>query len=128
MILVPLAVLILAPKSLQGRYNESVNFFICFIVAGLILIASLVFAKLSGTLLSTISQRSYSLYATHAPILYFCDREFFSDAEVLSGKQVLISLFLIIFSTEILYRIVEVPSIKYSRKYLNSRQGNSKTK
>jgi peptidoglycan/LPS O-acetylase OafA/YrhL len=125
-ILIPLSILILAPANLQDRHKGTVNLLISFSLAALILLASLIFAKSERTMLAAISQRSYSLYATHAPVLLFVDKTLFSNAQVLSAQQLLISLLLILFITEIVYRFIEVPSIKYSRRYLESRDKREK--
>lgn len=125
-ILIPLGVLIVVPAILQSKYDASFNFLICFSIAALILMASLFFAKSEKTLLSTISQRSYSVYAAHAPVVLFVDKVLFSTNQVVTFPQVLFSLLFILVVTEFIYRFLEAPSIKYSRKYLESRQKSEK--
>jgi len=118
-VFIPAGVLIVCPAKLQGKYNSSFNLIISFLLAALILMASLLFAKSEKSILSTVSQRSYSLYAAHAPVVLFVDKALFSAEQVLRPQQVLISLLFIIVVTEFIYRFVEVPSIKFSRRYLD---------
>jgi peptidoglycan/LPS O-acetylase OafA/YrhL len=117
-ILVPLLILFLEPRFVQSRFGEPLNYLVSTSLAALILIWTLTASSLKRDLLSDLSQRSYSLYAVHAPIMLFVDKIFFVNLAITSGLQILISIFSILVSTEILYRFVEKPSIKFSRRFL----------
>jgi peptidoglycan/LPS O-acetylase OafA/YrhL len=125
-ILIPVGVLIMVPANLQNKYNASLNLLISFSLAALILIASLLFAISEKNLISKISQRSYSLYAAHAPVVLFVDKALFTTEQVLTPQQVLFSLLFILVVTEFIYRFVEVPSIKFTRNHLGSKQRSEK--
>lgn len=116
--IIPLMVLVVFPGVVQGEFGRIGDFLLCSTLAGLVLVTSLFFPKPEKSICSIVSQRSYSLYATHAPVLLFVDKTLFAETNLLSAKQFTISLALILAATEIIYRFVEVPSIKFSRRYL----------
>jgi peptidoglycan/LPS O-acetylase OafA/YrhL len=118
MISIPVFILLFEPRFVQDRFEEPFNFLLNTFLAALISIWVLMASSAKGGLISDLSQRSYSLYAVHAPIVLFIDRTFFAHVTITSGQQILISLFLILVATEILYRFVEKPSIRFSRNYL----------
>jgi peptidoglycan/LPS O-acetylase OafA/YrhL len=117
-ILVPILILLLEPTFVQSRFREPLNYLLNTSLAALILIWALMASSQKKNPTSDLSQRSYSLYAVHAPIVLFIDKIFFAAVATTSGLQILISLSTIFVATEILYRFVEKPSIKFSRKLL----------
>jgi len=118
-ILVPISVSIIDPAIVQGKYLGLTNLFLCYLLASLVTAGCVLFSSSNKTYLAELSQRSYSLYAVHAPILLFVDRIFFSHNRLSSASQVIFSIVMIIFATEKLYRFIERPSIKISRSYLS---------
>ncbi len=118
MISIPIFILLFKPKLVQVRFEEPFNFLFNTFLAALISIWVFMTSSSKRDLISDLSQRSYSLYAVHAPIVLFIDRIFFAHVTITSGQQILITLSLILVATEILYRFVEKPSIRFSRNYL----------
>jgi hypothetical protein len=118
--LIPLAILLFTPKIVQSTFGAPFNFLFNTCVAASILIWSLVSSKSERDLISNLSQRSYSLYAVHAPIVLLIDRILFTDSKITSGQQIFLSIAVILVATEILYRFVEKPSIIISRQYLSN--------
>lgn len=111
--------LMVIPSSVQGRFQGFTSFVVSNLLASFIIVWSLTSFSSERTFLSELSQRSYSLYAVHAPIVLVIDKILFSSDQVTSQGQIFISLLVISIGTEIIYRFVEKPSIKYSRKYLS---------
>jgi peptidoglycan/LPS O-acetylase OafA/YrhL len=118
-IMIPISVLIIDPKIVQGKYLGLTNLSLCYLLASLVTTGCVIYSSANKTYLAEISQRSYSLYAVHAPILLFVDKIFFSHNRFTSASQVILSIIVIIFATEILYRFIERPSIKFSRSFLS---------
>jgi len=119
-ILIPLIFLLFYPIFIQARFQGKLNFLFCTFLASLIILWTLFETNTKRNLFADLSQRSYSLYAVHAPIVLFIDKIFFADRITTNGLQILISLTVIFIATEFLYRFIEKPSIKYSRKYLTN--------
>jgi peptidoglycan/LPS O-acetylase OafA/YrhL len=117
-IFIPLLILLVEPSWVQDRFDGLLKFLISTSLAGVIVSWTLMASSSKKGLASSLSQRSYSLYAVHAPIVLFVDKIFFSSRTETSGLQIFISLTIIFVSTEFLYRFVEKPSIKFSRRYL----------
>ena len=120
-ILIPLLFLLFDPSFVQDRFQGQFSFLFCNFLAGLIIVWSILAANSKQNFFTNFSQRSYSLYAVHAPLLLIIDKVFFSKSEVSSSLQTLISLLVIFFATELVYRYIEKPSINFSRKYLTTR-------
>ena len=110
--------LLTIPSSVQGRFQGFANFLVCNLLASIIVAWSLLSFSAKSTFFAELSQRSYSLYAVHAPIVLFIDKILFSGEQKTSAGQVFISILVIFFATEILYRFIEKPSIRFSREYL----------
>jgi peptidoglycan/LPS O-acetylase OafA/YrhL len=111
--------LMVIPSSVQGRFQGFTSFVVSNLLASFIIIWSQTSFSSERTFLAELSQRSYSLYAVHAPIVLVIDKTLFSNDHVTSSGQIFISLLVISMGTEIIYRFVEKPSIQYSRKYLS---------
>lgn len=114
----PVFVLLVSPHVVQGRYAGFENFLVMNSLAGLVIISSLLFIKSTSSFFSDLSQRSYSLYAVHFPLIQLIDKTLFFSSPKTSAGQFLISVLVVSIATEIHYRFVEKPSIKYSRNYL----------
>ena len=110
--------LLTIPSSVQGIFQGFANFLVCNLLASIIIAWTLLSVGSERTLLAELSQRSYSLYAVHAPIVLFIDKILFSEDQKTSAGQILISIVFIFFATEVLYRFIEKPSIRFSREYL----------
>jgi len=121
LLIVPLTVLLVDPVLVQERYLGILSFFVNFILAGLIISWTLLSQSSTQTIFSRLSQRSYSLYAVHGPLLAFIDIVFFSKSHSTSLQQIVFSLIIIGISTELLYRLIEKPCINLSRRYLSKR-------
>lgn len=104
--------------------NFSINALIplgALLASVLVLLASLekqiiVFPSILQKLLDLIALRSYSLYLIHVPI-FLLAKEWWDRS--INGASVLIFL---VMATEILYRLVEIPSLrmsKYSKKKIH---------
>jgi peptidoglycan/LPS O-acetylase OafA/YrhL len=119
LILIPILILLIVPSFVQGRFQGLINFAVCGLLASLVIIGCQLFASSKKTFWADLSQRSYSLYAVHSPILLFIDKIFFSHNKLTSASQVILTIVAILFATEILYNFIEKPSIKYSRNYLS---------
>jgi peptidoglycan/LPS O-acetylase OafA/YrhL len=118
---IALVAIILKPNLFQVGTSDSRLYFLQFFTALAIIISTLNFESPIETILAKISQRSYSLYAAHSPILLFVDKFFYADQEKLTVNQLLVSLIAIIISAELVYRTVEIPSIRASRRYLSKK-------
>jgi len=66
-----------------------------------------------------LGSRTYSLYASHFPVLIFCTKVFSSLGNLHPFVYILILTSLILGVTELTYRFVEKPSLEYSRKVRN---------
>jgi peptidoglycan/LPS O-acetylase OafA/YrhL len=119
-ILIPISVLLLSPSSVQSKFPIFLNFLICTFLAGFVITWTLLVANKREGHWAKLSQRSYSLYAVHFPIILFIDKILFSERHASSAGQVILSLIAICLATEVLYQYVELPSIKYSRKFLKT--------
>jgi peptidoglycan/LPS O-acetylase OafA/YrhL len=115
---VPFFAILISPKILQGQYSHFWNLFISYFFASLILVGSFCFASLDESKISAISQRSYPLYAVHAPIILFVDQYFFPMQSWFSYQQFLLSIVCIFVATETVYQFIEKPSIYFSRQFL----------
>ncbi|CAN2172223.1 COG1835 Predicted acyltransferases [Candidatus Nanopelagicaceae bacterium] len=118
-ICLPVFVMILVPQFLQGKFTGVFNFIFCYTISVSILISCMIFQKNTANKISNFSQRSYSLYAVHVPVIIFVDQFFFSSRTYFSALQFAISVSFILAFTEVIYRIFETPSISFSRKRLN---------
>jgi len=117
-IIAPLSILLIEPRFVQSNFGGLLNSLLTSSLAALILIWTLMASSSKRNSISDLSQRSYSLYAVHAPIVLFVDTIFFTDAATTSGLQIFITLFTILVATELLYEFVEKPAIRFSRMYL----------
>lgn len=117
-LIIPLCVLLIEPNLVQGTFSNLFNFSINFVLASFIILWTLNSQNSTPTLFSRLSQRSYSLYAVHGPLLAFTDIVFFSKNHSLSLPQIVLALFIVAICTEVLFQTIEKPSINYSRKYL----------
>ena len=90
----------------------------------LILVLSFYHQSIKNGIISRFSQRSYALYAVHTPIFLFIDNIFYKENLSLSIEQFTVSLFLVALGTEFVYRFVDLPSMKNSRKYLIGKIGH----
>jgi peptidoglycan/LPS O-acetylase OafA/YrhL len=89
-----------------------------FILVASILLLTFYHKSIKNGLISRFSQRSYALYAVHSPIFLFIDNTFYKNNLSLSIEQLTVSLFLLAIGTEFVYKFVDLPSMKKSRKYL----------
>ena len=100
------------------------NYIYNFILVALILVLSFYHQSIKNGIISRFSQRSYALYAVHTPIFLFIDNIFYKENLSLSLEQFTVSLFLLALGTEFVYRFVDLPSIKHTRKYLIGKIGD----
>jgi peptidoglycan/LPS O-acetylase OafA/YrhL len=89
-----------------------------YILIFLLLLFCLVNPGTKKTVFAKYSQRSYALYACHFPIILIYKKLFF-DNSLLNGTKIFVLLVIIAVSTEIIYKLIDLPSIKVSRAYLN---------
>ena len=118
-IIIPVFVLLFSPELIQGKFSAFGNFILCSILASLIMTWCQISSGLEKTLLARFSQRSYSLYAVHFPLILFINKFLFEGKEYTSAIQVFVSIILVFLATEILFRFVERPSIVSARHYLS---------
>jgi len=97
------------------------NFLYNFMLVALILLLTFYYKSIKNGMISRLSQRSYALYAAHSPIFLFIDKILYKNDLSLSLEQLSVSLFLLAIATEFVYKFVDLPSIKNSRKYLRNR-------
>ena len=71
---------------------------------------------------SFIGRRSYCVYAVHWPIMFFLDHVCFVHSEAPIALQFVSYIFCIAIAIEIVYRLIEVPAITYSRTYFKSKK------
>ena len=114
-----LIVIFVFPQTLLGSiHNQIASYeFQCFVVLSL-LIYLYVKPVVKRNFIGEISQRSYALYAVHFPVLLFTNKLIFKSNLNLSWTQIGFTLILVLFATETAHRLIDVPAINYSRKYL----------
>lgn len=78
----------------------------------------LVFRSIPRGVITKLTERSYSLYAVHFPVITGVESLWFQSTDYLTVNQFLITLFLVMFSTELAFQLIEKPSIRQSRRIL----------
>jgi len=94
------------------------EYFFLLLQISLLGLFCLAIPKTKENLLTFVSKRSYALYATHFPVILMIEKVFFSDTITLGLLQFMVSLSCVVIITEITYRIIDVPSIAASQRYL----------
>jgi peptidoglycan/LPS O-acetylase OafA/YrhL len=103
------------PKILANLESYNLGYICEIVFVAIILLSCQSLSKSKPNIFSRISLRAYCLYAVHFPIIFVVDRAFFRDFQSISFLQVSASLILIIFVTEIAYRVIDLKAMKYSQ-------------
>ena len=110
-----LITVIFFPKILANFESSNLGYIYEIFFVTVILLSCQSMWKSKPNLFSTISLRAYCLYAVHFPIIFVVDRVFFRNFKSISFLQISASLILVIFVTEIAYRLIDLKAMKISQ-------------
>jgi peptidoglycan/LPS O-acetylase OafA/YrhL len=75
------------------------------------------FRKSIAVFIQILSARTYSLYASHFPVIYFYSKIFAEDSALATWIKLIFLLFIVTLAAELTYRYCELPSLNYSRNF-----------
>lgn len=87
-------------------------------LCALIVFLSLGTSLILKTKIHNLTNRSYSLYCVHFPVITLIDKAFFPNDQRVSLTQIVLSLSCIGFVTEVAYQFVDRKAMAVSRKLL----------
>jgi peptidoglycan/LPS O-acetylase OafA/YrhL len=105
-------------KDFLNISTERQEYFFLLLQISLIGLFCLAIPKAKENLLTFALRRSYALYVTYFPAILMIDKVFFSDTITLGLLQFMVSLSCVTIIAEITYRIIDLPSIAASQRYL----------
>lgn len=98
----------------QSRLDFPCKSIFCCI--SILLLANVKLPDLIKTISNFLGQRSYSLYATHFPILVFFTQIFPSSRFLSPWIYIILVVSLLVISTEFAYQFIDRPSLEFSRR------------
>jgi peptidoglycan/LPS O-acetylase OafA/YrhL len=114
-------VLFFFSKEFLSLISGNLGFVTSYLLVGSLVIPLLAFRSVRFGILAKFSERSYSLYAVHFPVITAVDSIFFKNFDNLTISQSILSLFLVALSTEVVFRLIERPTLQLSREILKDR-------
>jgi len=116
-LLLPVSVLVL-PISLMEIRSFRLMMFLELALCAIIVFLSLGTDLILKTKIHNLTNRSYSLYCVHFPVVTFIDKAFFPNDQRISLIQIVLSVCCISFVTEVAYQFVDRKAMVISRNLL----------